>query len=138
MKDAFALFTLHNVRHDDGFGASELVALAGQLKTALDKRGFEAGDVFGSSTDLQMFCIEIEDCEYSVGFSPDEGGPTRWCAQAQLDDPGWLRSTRERRLATFKRLALAIHDALIHDFEARDIEWFFDARVHRGRGTPLP
>jgi hypothetical protein len=136
VKDVFALCTL-DIRHDDGLRESGPQAMARKLKGALEKRGFDSDDAFGVDG-LWMFGIDIEDCEYLVGFDADDSGPNRWSVQLHLQDSGWLRGTREQRLAALKHLALATHDALVKDFEARDIEWFFDVRVRPGQGTPVP
>jgi hypothetical protein len=143
MIDAFASFTLSSVRHGEGFGESDLKNLARQLQIALGRQGFvvgDAGDLFGASTDLWAFSVTLEGFEISVGISPDYRSPEdRWSAQVHLQDPGWFKQTRAKRMAELKRIEWAVHDALRSDLGGRDIEWLIGkGRLRQGEGQPTP
>jgi hypothetical protein len=140
MIDHFALFTLSSIHHGPGFQGSDLKALANRLQKSFEARGFDVGEVFGSSTDLWMFSIDCDGFEISVGISPDYGtSDDRWCTQNQLVDPGWFTKARTERLTKLTQIDWATHDALIRDIGARDIEWHIGkGRIRRGEGQPTP
>ena len=139
--DVFADFTLPATRHGSGFRESDLKELARQLRGSLEKRSFAVGELFGSSIDLWAFSIDFEDFDIDVGVSPEQlsGKDDRWSAQLHLQDRGWFDETRAKRLAALQRIEWAVHDALITDFGARDLEWHLgNGRVRSGAGQPTP
>jgi hypothetical protein len=136
----FASFLLKREAQDQPISEAELRDAASRLRSALMKRGFEVGEIFGSSTDLWGFGIATEFCEILVDVSPPEiTFDKRWGIQVLLSDPGWFRAVRERRTGEMKRVELAVHDALSNDFSASDVVWLLEpGRVNRRMRLPAP
>ena len=136
----FASFLMDRESQGKPVSEAELKDVAGRLATALAQRGFEVGEVFGSSTDLQGFAVASAACEILVDISPPEiTFDKRWGLQVLLEDPGWFRTTREQRLGEMKRVEWAVHEALSNDLRAREIGWFVgEGRVSRQVSQPTP
>jgi hypothetical protein len=139
-KSHFASFLMDRESQGTPVSEAELKNVAHRLAMALVKRGFDAGEVFGSSTDLQGFAVATEACEILVDISPPEiTFDRRWGLQVLLDDPGWFATTREERLGAMKRVEQAVHEALSNDLRAREIGWFLgEGRVSRQVSQPTP
>jgi len=141
MIDAFAYFHLPSVPYDQDFKTADLKALAARLQGALAGQGYDVGDLFGSDTDMWGFPVRFDGYfDVDVGiWSPKSSRDNRWSAQVHVQDPGWLKTTRDARLAKTKEVEWAVHDALRSHFDARNLEWYFrkgPARVGEGQPTP--
>jgi hypothetical protein len=129
----YASFMLRDRSSTEPVTESELKGFAERMRTALLKREFDVGDVFGSSTDLWGFGVQTEFCEVLVDVSPPEvTTDRRWGIQVMLSDPGWFKSTREKRISAIKRVEWALHEALLNELGTQDLYWLLEpGRVNR-------
>jgi hypothetical protein len=136
--DHFCSVKIPSQRRTALFEEADLKLLAGRLKTALARRSFASGEIFGSSTDLQAFTVEGGDVD--VGISPArEASDDCWSVQVHLQDAGWFKSTREKRMAHLNKIEWAIHDALKADLGGNIVEWHIGpGRVKPGHGVATP
>ena len=134
MLDHFAYFSLASIVHGSDFLESTLKGLVNRFRGSLKARGLKCDDdIFGSSTDLWAFSVDVDGVAISVGLSPERGADnSRWCAQIQSDDLGWFQGTRAKRMEQVKRVEWAVHEALKADLHAKDIKW----HVYRGPIRP--
>jgi hypothetical protein len=134
----FVDFSL-DVLHREDFSERELKDLTRRFQQSMERKGFEVGDLFGSSTDLWGFSVESDDCDILLGLSPDSKGEDRWDVMFQLGDPGWFKNTREIRIGFLNRVEWGFHEALVSEFKARNLAWFLGkGRISRQMAQPTP
>jgi len=83
---------------------------------------------------------QTDGVDIGVGISPEcRSDDDYWSVQVHLDDPGWFKSTRERRIAQIAPIEWAIHEALVSDLGGKIIEWHIGpGKVRPGSGTSMP
>jgi len=140
MVDSTVYFDLPaDVRHA-AVTEAELKSLAVTFHSFLRHRGLPVGEIFGSEDDLWAFSIDFGKYEIVFSVSPNRlSKPQRWFVDVSLHDPGWFKSTREGRLAEFKRVERAVHAVLLSDLHAKEVTWYLGkGRIDRREARSEP
>jgi hypothetical protein len=140
MVDSTVYFDVRLVPAGSRVAEADVKALATQFHSLMRGRSIAVGELYGSSTDLWGFSFDFDGYQILFSVSPNQISKSQqWFADVLLDEPGWFSATRATRLAAMKRVERAVHDALIHDLKAQNIEWFVGkGRTDRRQSQPEP
>jgi hypothetical protein len=140
MVDSTVYFDLPSDERNAKVTEVDLKSVAAALQERLRRRGLPVDYSFGSSDDLWGFSFDFGKYEMLFSVSPNRlSRPQRWYADIELYDLGWFKSTREVRLAEFKRVERAVHAALVSDLHARNVRWYIGkGHVDRREARPEP
>lgn len=136
----YASFRVNGRKTNGPVSEAELKEFVSRLRDALVKRSFDAGDIYGSATDMWGFNVETRSCEVLIGSSPPEiTHDGKWDVQVMISQLGWFKKTRDKQFADLKRVEWAVHEALSVDLAVWDLDWLLEpGRVQNRarRATP--